>query len=129
MRVVLVIAATVLLAGCSGSSSSSGGASGPSVGTATLAALCPQVHQAIDALVVSSPAAQQSFVAAMQRISDAGTTESRTAIAPLLEAGRTLQQAGVGPDYDTAMQGIYPAQVTVNGACVKAGSPILHGGR
>ena len=127
MRVALVVAALGLLAGCGGSSSTDGGSQTRSHGTATLAALCPQVHQALDALVVSNPEAQGTFVAALQRIADAGTEESQLALAPLLAAAKTLQQAGNGPAYGTAMPGIHPAVVTLDGACVRAGSPILHG--
>lgn len=127
MRWVWAAAAMALLVACGGSSGS-GGPTGAQTGSVELKALCPQLHLAIDALVVSVPAAQRAFVVEVQRISDAGTPASRTAIAPLLAASRTLETAGTGPDYFTAMSGIHPAVVSVDGECVRAGSPILHGG-
>lgn len=128
MRVVLVMAAMALVAGCGGASADDAGTPGPTSGSATLAGLCPQVHLAIDDLVVSNPTVQKAFVAELERISAAGTGEAQAAIAPLLTAGRALEDAGTGPGYNTALRGIYPAQVAVNAECVKAGSPILHDG-
>lgn len=125
MRALVVMMVMALCAGC-GASSKGPGAAVPTYGTVELAALCPQVHQAIDALVVSNSSAQQSFVAQMQRISDAGTSQGQAALAPLLSAARVLAQAGTGPGYDVAVRGIYPGQVAVDAACVKVGSPILH---
>lgn len=127
MRVQLVAAALFLVAGCGGSSSGATGTTAPTSGTATLAGLCPLVHLAVDSLVVSNPAAQQAFVTELERISAAGTSESQAAIAPLLQAGRTLEHAGLGPGYDAALRGVYPAQVAVDAECVKVGSPLLHG--
>ena len=127
MRVVLVVV-LALVAGCGGSSSDDPGAAGPAYGAVPLAGLCPQVHRAIDTLVVSNPGAQQQFVAELERIAAAGTRESRTALDPLLAAARALAAAGTGPDYATALNGIHPAQVAVDGACAGAGSPILHDG-
>lgn len=127
MRIVLVVV-LALVAGCGASSADDPGTSGPEFGSVPLAGLCPQVHRAIDSLVVSNPEAQKQFVAELERIASAGTRESRAALDPLLAAGRVLVDAGTGPDYGTALRGIYPAQVAVDGACVRAGSPILHEG-
>lgn len=128
MRVVLVVAALVLLSGCGGSSPTGSTSTEPSSGTVSLDKLCPEIHLAIDALVVSNPDAQRRFVSELERIASAGTSESQAAVAPLLAAGRALQEAGTGPNYFSALERIHPAQVAVDEDCLKAGSPILHEG-
>lgn len=128
MRVLVAVSDLVMATGCGAASPSGAATAGSAQGRVDLAALCPQLHAVIDALVVSSPSAQQAFVAQIERISDAGTGPSQAAIAPLLAAGRALAEAGTGPGYFTAMRGIYPAQVSLDNACVKVGSPILHAG-
>ena len=125
---VMVVMAVSLAAGCGPQTSSAPDDPAVTPGTVDLRALCPQVHRALDALVVSNPAAQHVFVVEVQRIADAGTTRSQSALAPLLLAGRTLEQAGRGPDYRAALNGFHPAVVQVDGACAREGAPILHEG-
>ncbi|MCX6396479.1 MAG: hypothetical protein NTV23_08340 [Propionibacteriales bacterium] len=120
MRVIVVAAALALSSACGTQQ-----AAVPSVG---LTRICPEVHQALDGLVVSNVESQAAFVVELERITAAGDQESRDAVAPLLQAARDLREAGRGPAYGSALRGVHPASVTVDQACVRSGSPILHSG-
>ncbi|MET3962550.1 ABC-type glycerol-3-phosphate transport system substrate-binding protein [Marmoricola sp. OAE513] len=131
MRLVLIAAALSVVAGCSGSTQgdAADGSAGPSsAGTVALRVLCPEVHTAVDGLVASSPASQHAFVEALERLSSAGTAEARQTLTPLVDAAEALEEAGVGPDFYAARDGIHPAVQRVDSACVAVGSPILHAG-
>lgn len=130
-RTLLVVpVALVALAACTDASreTPAGGTARtpPPEGSATLGALCQEIHAVYDALVSSDPRSQNTFLAQVQRISDASTHETRVVLAPLVSAGRTLVEAGVGPGFYEARDGVHAAVVSVDAACVDLGSPILH---
>jgi hypothetical protein len=132
MRLALTAVTLCLVAGCSSACSTSADPNshgGPRPGTATLKILCPEVHLLVDSLVASTPGSQREFLTQVQRLWDASDQHARDTLEGLLDAGKNLEKAGVGPGFYAARDRIHTAVVAVNDECVKLGAPpILHSG-
>lgn len=109
--------------GASGNSPSSAAPGDIALGT-----LCPELHAAIDALVVSDTAAQHSFVQQLARLAAVADAPARASLADLQQAAADLEEAGRGDGFFAARDAIHPAVVGLDADCVAAGSPILHDG-
>ncbi|MGO4255442.1 hypothetical protein [Marmoricola sp. RAF53] len=121
----LLALALLLVAGCGAAATTAADDEPKGV---PLKSLCPGVHLAVDALVVSDPTSRTVFADQVRRLSRAARGATRTTLAPLVDAAEELVRVRTEQDFFVARDDVHAAVVQVDGGCVAAGSPILHGG-
>jgi hypothetical protein len=128
-RLTVLWRVTCLLSSCGTTSSGNDPTtptSSPDPGhTLVLARACPGVHLAYDALVASDPASTSAFEESVRRLSEIGVDETRTALAPVLDAAGTLAKAD-REAFPQARDGVYAAISRLSATCATLGAPILH---